>query len=169
VGYLYRILLRRVTFCAEFTITAAVTGRDGSNLPFSIKSSISFDDLRILIAEKLHCFPGLLKLCYTLDKDKAKAPPTLIGAADELKFFVSRMRQLIVPPRLANGKISTRQLKPITVFFKDASTDNVANNAGAGTGTGKKVGMIFGVSHSPHRFVAEQQIINLSVDNSNGH
>jgi len=84
-------------------IHAAVKSSDGSNTPFVVQLDVSFDGLRIAVAEKLRCFPGLLKLRYRLESDKPKASATSIQSDDELKFFINRMRGLIVPQRLAKS------------------------------------------------------------------
>ena len=117
----------------EFTITAAVKVREGNLLPFEIKSTVFFDSLHILIAEKLQRFPGLVQLCYRLSTDKQKDSAISIQTAEHLTIFISRMRPLIVPQKLPSGKISTRQLKAISVIFEDTSIENTL------TGTGKKV------------------------------
>jgi hypothetical protein len=69
------------------------------------------------------CFPGLLKLRYQLESDKPKASATSIQSDNELKFFINRMRGLIVPQRLPSGKISSRVLKPVLVYFEDAGEE----------------------------------------------
>ena len=99
----------------------------GSNSPFTISSSVTFDQLRILIAEKLDRFPGLLKLCYRLNIDKAKDDAITIYTAEELEIFKDRMRLLIVSQWLSNGKISMQTLRPVTVFFED-----LANSGSSG-------------------------------------
>lgn len=96
-------------------------GRDGSNCPFTVPSSIKFNDLKILIAEKLRRFPGLMELRYRLDTDKKKAAATSIQTEEELVIFKDWMRSLIIPQRLPSGKVSTRALKPVTVSFEDGA------------------------------------------------
>lgn len=105
----------------DFNISAVVKRRDGSNCPFTVSSSTKFDDLKILIAEKLRCFPGLLELRYRLDTDKQKAAATSIQTTEEFVIFKDRMRTLIVPQKLPSGKLSTRVLKPVTVSFEDGA------------------------------------------------
>ena len=102
---------------------------NGSNIPFIIRSDVTYENLHIIVAEKLRCFPGLLKLQYRLESDRAKAGATSIQSEEELSFFKDRMRGLIVPQRLPSGKISTRALKPVLVYFEDASEENVTNKA----------------------------------------
>ena len=109
----------------DFNISAVVKKRDGSNCPFTVPSSIELTNLKILIAEKLHCFPGLLELRYRLDTDKQKAPATSIQTAEEFTIFKDRMRTLIVPQKLPSGKLSTRALKPVTVSFEDRAESDI--------------------------------------------
>ena len=105
-----------------FVIQCATRQPDGSNSPFEISSATSFDDLRNLVSEKLGRFPGLLRLCYRLDSDKVKSGATSIQTEMEFKIFKDRMRNLIVPPVLSNGKKSTRPMKKVVVCFEDGST-----------------------------------------------
>ena len=48
-------------------------------------------------------------------------------------MFMDRMRTLIIPPKLANGKMSTCQLKAVTVYFEDASHNANGSNLLEGT------------------------------------
>lgn len=129
----------------EFKISAIVQGQNGSNLPFEVQSSLTFDQIRILVAEKLWCFPGLLQLCYHLDTDKRTANATSIQSEDKYELFMDRMRGLIVPQRLPSGRISAQALKPVTVAFEDgANSDNSRqNSAKTSQSGGNKV-------HLPH-------------------
>src|SRR5215510_13447362 len=70
-----------------FTIPSAIKCADGSNVPFAVPSTITFDDLRQMVAEKLRRFPGLLRLRYRLDSDKPKAGATSIQSDEELDLF----------------------------------------------------------------------------------
>lgn len=112
----------------SFVIQGAVRQSDGSNSPLQIPSGITLDGLRIAVAEKLGRFPGLVKLRYRLDSDKAKAGTISIQNDDELAMFKDRMRSLIVPPRLANGKPSNRPLKNVLIYFEDADVEDPALN-----------------------------------------
>lgn len=79
--------------------------------------------LRIAVAEKLGRFPGLVALQYRLSNDNAKIGSISIQTNEELLLFKERLRKMIVPPRLANGKVSTRTPKPVLVYFEDASIE----------------------------------------------
>ncbi|KAF8833883.1 hypothetical protein BDN67DRAFT_1017089 [Paxillus ammoniavirescens] len=69
---------------------------------------------------------------------------------DKLNIFKERMRLIIVPPRLANGKASTQSLKNVVVYFEDASAkdsspthistgnNNKAGTKGSGSGSSLK-------------------------------
>jgi hypothetical protein len=123
-----------------------VKGRDGSYIPFNIESSTTFDNFCILIGQKTNSFPGLLRLQYRLDTDKPKSPWTSIRSEEELKMFISKMRPLIVPAKLANGQKSTRVLKAFTVYLQDVSEDAAKEGTAAPTrsdkGSSKKVSRI---------------------------
>ena len=75
------------------------------------------------------------------------------------------MRALVVPQRLSNGKISTRTLRPIIVFFEDSGDSGSTGDSIGGKGhkstnskshgsgpSGKKVSL----SHLVRRFSADQ-------------
>jgi hypothetical protein len=109
---------------------------DGSNIPFIIKSSISYEDLRNTVAEKLGRHPNVVQLHYKLD-DKPKTSTTSIQSTDELEIFEQTMRLLLVPQRLASGKISSRKPKIITVFFEDGADDRASAPEGS-AGVGKR-------------------------------
>ncbi|KAI6096096.1 hypothetical protein EDD16DRAFT_1720267 [Pisolithus croceorrhizus] len=124
--------------CA-FDIQCAVCLPDGGNSPFKISSTVTLDELRIAVSEKLHRFPGLVSLRYQLDSDKAKFGATSIQSEEELDLFKTRMCGLIVPQRLANGKLSTCLLKAILIFFEDVSTVDTKNPSTASNGNKAKL------------------------------
>jgi len=118
----------QLTFsCLAFMIQCAVHRPDGSNSPFQVSSDISLDDLRYTVGEKLGHFPGQVLLRYRLDSDKAKAGATSIQTDKELNIFKMKMRDLIVPQRLANGKLSTRQRKNILVILEDGNVETTVS------------------------------------------
>jgi hypothetical protein len=86
---------------------------------------MEFNALKMIVAEKLRRFPGLLELRYRLDTDKQKAAATSIQTVEEFEIFKDRMRSLIVPQRLPSGKLSTRVLKPVTVSFEDGADSDI--------------------------------------------
>ena len=104
--------------------------RDGTNSPFTIPSQISLPDLRTTVAEKLNLFPDRVILRYRLDSDKAKDGVTSIQTSDELDFFKARLRALTVPPRLTNGKPSTRPIKKVVVYFEAMDIDDQGTGSG---------------------------------------
>lgn len=126
-------------FTQEFTIQCTVKDSNGSNVPFSIPSTITLNELYTLVASKSVYDKGSLRLRYRLESDKAKAGATSIGSNEELDIFTQRMRPLIVPQRLANGKISTRALKAIVVHFEDAMVAEENNKVAQHKGKVKKV------------------------------
>lgn len=120
-------------------IQCAARRPDGSNSPFQVSSNILLDDLRHAVAEKLERFPDHVLLRYRLDSDKAKAGVTSINTDEELDIFKTKMRELILPQRLANGKLSTRPHKSVVVLFEDG-------NAGENTGAGNAKAVCINVS-----------------------
>jgi hypothetical protein len=77
----------------------------------------------MVVSEKLGRFPDHVKLQYRLDC-KAKTAFTSLQSDKELDVFIETMRSLIIPPRLANGKASTRPMKAVTVYFDDVASDD---------------------------------------------
>jgi hypothetical protein len=110
-------LKRIYLFSLAFSIRCATHHANGTYAPFEIQSTASLYQLRLAVAEKLDCFPDNLILGYRLDSDKAKMGSTSIQTENELQMFIERMRPLLVPPRLANGKPSTRIPKSTIVYF----------------------------------------------------
>ena len=104
-----------------FDIPGVVCRPDGANAPITISSTTTLDMLRIAVAEKLGRFPGLVVLQYRLSNDNTKIGAISIQTNEELLLFKDRLRKIIVPPRLANGKASTRTPKAVLVYFEDAS------------------------------------------------
>jgi hypothetical protein len=99
---------------------------------------VKFDDLKILVAKKLQCFPGLLELRYRLDTDKQKAAVTSIQTAEEFEIFKDRMRTLIIPQKLLSGKLSTRVLKPVMVSFEDGAGSDIPTSSHNSSHSGEK-------------------------------
>jgi hypothetical protein len=106
-----------------FKVSGVVHHSDGADAPITIPSKTTLDKLRIAVAEKLGRFPGLVMLQYRLSSDNAKVGVISIQSNEELQIFKNRMRKLIVPPHLANGKASTQTLKAVLVYFEDASSE----------------------------------------------
>ena len=122
-------------FVLAFEISAVVRRSDGTNSPLTVSCDTTLDQLRIDVGEKLGRFPGLVALQYRLGSDNPKVGAISIQTNNELQLFIDRLRKLIVPPRLANGKASTRTQKPVLVYFEDSSSSNtqketVASNVG---------------------------------------
>ena len=118
-------------------IQCAVRRPNGANAPFEIPSDASLGDIHLAVAQRLDRYPGSVSLQYRLDCDKAKDGCTSIQTLDELSMFKTRMRGLIVPQRLPNGKMSTRVPKKVVVYFEDTGTS--ATSTDSSTGNGKKV------------------------------
>lgn len=60
---------------------------------------------------------------YRLSTDNSKAGAISIQTEEELRLFKERLRSIIVPPRLANGKVSTRAPKAVLVYFEDVNNE----------------------------------------------
>ena len=126
-------------FCPVFTIQCAVCQPDGSNLPFEIPSTIALDELHDSVAKKLKHYAGLVLLQYRLDSNKAKVGTTSIETDTEFSIFKVKMRTLIVPQHLTNGKISTRPLKNCLVYFEDGGAEHASGNGNKSVRTHKPV------------------------------
>ena len=124
-------------------IPSLMKNLDGTNSPFIVPSSVTFEELHESISEKLQRHPNIVKLCYKLDTDKVKASTTLIQSEDKLQMFKDRMRLLLVPQHLANGSISKRMLKAVAACFEDAADDR-AKAGGPDSGKGKQVCNVIG-------------------------
>jgi len=107
----------------SFIISGVVRRLDGTNAPITVPCEVALDELRTVVAEKLGRFPGLVALQYRLGSDSAKAGAISIQTDNELQMFKDRMRKLIVPSLLSNGKPSTRALKPVLVYFEDSNNE----------------------------------------------
>lgn len=115
---------------------------DGANSPFTISSSTSLEELRNIVADKLGRRDQSIQLQYKLANDKAKAPATSICDDEELEIFVEKMRTLLVPPLLANGKPSKRAPpKNCTVCFEDATMEAKTMENSGSKGKTKKARM----------------------------
>ncbi|KAF8139088.1 hypothetical protein EV363DRAFT_1293320 [Boletus edulis] len=134
-----------VNYPPVFKIQCCVQQFQGSKLsssPFQIKSSITLADLCDKVADKLNRHTHHVRLQYRLESDKGKPVFTSIQSDEELELFMDRMRPLIVPQLLSNGKISARPLKPILVIFDDSRNDeSVESPARPSTGNSRKAGM----------------------------
>ncbi|KAF8834427.1 hypothetical protein BDN67DRAFT_985326 [Paxillus ammoniavirescens] len=117
---------------SHMNLKHVVVCQDGTNSPFTIPSEISLRDLHTTVAEKLNLFPDRVVLRYWLDSDKQKDGATSIQTSNELNLFKARLRALIVPQRLTNGKPSTRPIKKVTVYFEAIGVDGLGGgNAGS--------------------------------------
>jgi hypothetical protein len=82
-------------------------------------------------------------LQYRLSSDNAKVGAISIQTNEELLLFKDRMRKLIVPPRLANGRASTRIPKAVLVYFEDASGETKESRTTTSTSGSKKVFVLY--------------------------
>ena len=108
----------------DFSIWCSAPRPDGTQAPFNIQSSIRFEDLRDMVAQKMERYPSTLRLQYRLDSDKAKQASMSIQTDDEFKIFIGYLEDLIVPKTLASGRKATRAPKNPLVLFEDSSLTN---------------------------------------------
>jgi len=85
----------------------------------------------------LQCNQDFLQLRYCLNTDKQT--PISVQSDEEFEIFMDRMRSLHVPAKLANGKMSTQTLKPVTISFEDGSDWDNATSARTSQSGGNKV------------------------------
>jgi hypothetical protein len=84
-------------------------------------STISWDSLEERMGELLNIYLKNLRLQYRLSTDSSKSLPFDLASQQQLDALITLLRPLIIPPRLANGKKSTRKMKSVSVniFNKD--------------------------------------------------
>jgi len=94
--------------------------RKGSCKIEPIQSNVSWVSLRERLAKLLDIYPSSLQVQYRLST-QPKAHPYDLQHEQDLANMLRLIQPLIVPARLANGRRSTRKLKPLTVrvFNKD--------------------------------------------------
>jgi hypothetical protein len=80
-------------------------------------------------------------LQYQLSNDNAKIGAISIQTNGELLIFKDRLRKIIVPPCLANGKASTQTPKSVLVYFEDASSE--MKETSTSSSSSKKVFVFF--------------------------
>lgn len=81
-----------------------------------IQSDVSWIALRELLARLLDIYPSSLQIQYRLST-QLKAPPVDLQNENDLRMMITLVEPLIVPPRLANGRRSTRKLRPVTIHI----------------------------------------------------
>lgn len=74
-----------------FSIECSVPQSNGTNVPFTISSDLTLEQIHLMAAEKLDCFPDRLTLQYHLDSDKARTGPTSLQTNTELDMFITWM------------------------------------------------------------------------------
>ena len=112
------------------------------NAPITVPSVTTLDNLCIAVAEKPGQFPGLVMLQYRLSTDNAKIGAISIQTNEELQLFKDCLRNVVVPPRLANGKVSSSTPKAVLVYFEDANSIETKETQTTSTGS-KKVQYLY--------------------------
>jgi hypothetical protein len=110
------ILIRLHGLIAPFDIPTEVNNRTTeTRILGSIRSTAIWYDVKMKIAKDLNVFADTLHLQYRLSTDRADSLPCDLTSIVQFTDLVTRLRPLIVPPILANGRRSTRKLKPVTI------------------------------------------------------
>jgi hypothetical protein len=105
----------------SFNYTIEVNNTEkGSRIVDIVASTTSWFAFQERIAKHLNVYPSSLHIQYRFSTD-SKALPCDLTSQDNLDTMITLLRPLVVPPLLANGRRSTRQMKAVTVqiFNKD--------------------------------------------------
>jgi hypothetical protein len=92
-----------------------------------IQSKVAWTVLHQWLAKILDVYPTSLQAQYWLSTEP-KALPFNLANENDLKMMLTLVKPLVVPPLLANGRRSTRKMKPVTVqvFNKNEAITAVA-------------------------------------------
>jgi hypothetical protein len=129
----------------EFDISVDINdSKNAKRTVETVQSSISFYRLRDQVALILKAHPQSVQLQYRFSNDRPSALPCDLTSERELRAMVDRLRPLVVPPMLSNGKRSTRVMKAVTVqlFNKDDGDPSLTKGDG-------KVSLKLLASHQP--------------------
>lgn len=97
-----------------------------------MSNETKWGELEEKIAGVLNIFTANLRVQYVLSTEPAGAIPIMLMSQADLDELHERLIPLVVPPRNANGSVSKRKMKEVTVKVTDKSDD--ANSSG---GNGK--------------------------------
>lgn len=100
---------------APFTIFLEVENqRKGSRSIETVSSDIHWVLLQERLAKALDIYPSSLHAQYRLST-QPKALPLDLQCENDMKMMFTLVRPLVVPPKLANGRRSTRTMKHVTI------------------------------------------------------
>ncbi|KAI9571901.1 hypothetical protein HD554DRAFT_2036422 [Boletus coccyginus] len=75
-----------------FIIQYVIHRLNSTNSPFKVPSQIAYDQLWMLVAGKLKCYPGTLKLQYWLDSNHAKHAAISIQSEELVLFKAGKLQ-----------------------------------------------------------------------------
>jgi len=121
-----------ICWWTDFTYQIDVSSktRDTRKL-FAASSETKWANLEDKIAGILNIFPANLRAQYVLSTEPAGAIPIALTSQDDLAELHERLIPLVVPPRNANGSVSKRKMKEVTVKVTDKN-DDVTSSASNG-------------------------------------
>ena len=113
--HLFIVITYKFLDTEPFTIMLEIANqRKGSRSIEMIQSDITWITLRECLARLLDIYPTSLQAQYRLST-QPKALPLDLQHENDLKMMLALVQPLIVPPLLANGRRSTRKMKPVTI------------------------------------------------------
>jgi hypothetical protein len=88
--------------------------RKGTRTIQTVSSTKLFYSLRDQIAETLNAYPQSVNLQYRFSTE-TKALPCDLTSQQQFQALIVRLKPLVVPPVLSNGRRSARVMKPVAV------------------------------------------------------
>ena len=98
----------------------------GSQQVLIVPSTILWFNFQQKITEVLNIFPSKLQLQYRFSNENKSSLPFDLNSHVLFGLMCNKLRPLVVPPTLKNGKKSTHKMKLITVklFNKEAEGES---------------------------------------------
>jgi hypothetical protein len=143
-----------------------IKGPSGGYKAFMFPSTGTLNELQDTAGEKIRVHPHHLRLRYRVGGPVGKAGQdgTDVTSREEFKLFIDHMRPLIVPQRTASGKISSRTLKPIQVYFIDTNTGNESFDTNEGnTKPGSRKVDLLASHETPYRLLYRRWQIHIQI------
>jgi hypothetical protein len=110
------MVTRLIPITEPFNFTLEINDKQkGSRTVTIVSSTITWDQLRLQIAEHLNVFPSTLVVQYRLSTEAKGSLPCDLASQVQLDVVISILRPLIVPAILANGQRSKRARKAVVV------------------------------------------------------
>lgn len=114
------LILRSIDFTYQIDVSSKT--RDTRKL-FAASSKTKWEDLEEKIARILNIFTANLRAQYVLSIEPTGAIPIALTSQADLDELHERLIPLVVPPRNANGTVSKRKMKELTVKVTDKGDD----------------------------------------------